>query len=143
MEGRGEIRELGRAIDDAVAALQASHRELVAAREQALEASRAKGAFLAMMSHEIRTPMNAILNMTGLALDTELTPQAAAVHQRRAPSARNLLGIINDVLDFSKIEAERLELEEAPFSLREVLEEVTETFRATVDRRSTSSSSRT
>ena len=45
-------------------------------------------------------------------------------------SARNLLGILNDILDFSKIEADKLELEEAPFSLRDVLEEVTETFRS-------------
>ncbi len=47
-------------------------------------------------------------------------------------SARNLLGIINDILDFSKIEAEKLELEAAPFSLRTVLDEVAESFRARV-----------
>ena len=47
-------------------------------------------------------------------------------------SARNLLGILNDILDFSKIDADKLQLEEAPFSVRTVLEEVTETFRSTV-----------
>jgi two-component system sensor histidine kinase BarA len=47
-------------------------------------------------------------------------------------SARNLLGIINDILDFSKIEAEKLALEAAPFSLRTVLDEVAESFRAKV-----------
>ena len=114
-----------------MAALQTSHRELVAAREQALEASRAKGSFLAMMSHEIRTPMNAIINMNGLALETDLPPKAHQYISVAHSSARNLLGILNDILDFSKIEADRLQLEEAPFSLREVLEEVTETFRAT------------
>jgi signal transduction histidine kinase/DNA-binding response OmpR family regulator/HPt (histidine-containing phosphotransfer) domain-containing protein len=131
-EGRGEIRELGRAIDDAVAALQTSHRQLVDAREQALDANRAKGSFLAMMSHEIRTPMNAIINMSGLALETELPPKAHQYISVAHASARNLLGILNDILDFSKIEADKLQLEEAPFSLREVLEEVAETFRATV-----------
>src|SRR5262245_61178127 len=130
--GRGEIRELGHTIDAAVAALQTSHGELVEAREQALEANRAKGSFLAMMSHEIRTPMNAILNMNGLALETELPPKAHQYISVAHASARNLLGILNDVLDFSKIEADKLELEEAPFSLRDVLEEVAETFRATV-----------
>ena len=80
---RGELRELGRAIDDAVAAQQASHRDLVAAREQAVEANRAKGSFLAMMSHEIRTPMNAIINMNALALETDLPAEGASVRQRR------------------------------------------------------------
>ncbi len=131
-EGRGEIRELGRAIDDAVAALQVSHRDLVAAREQALEASRAKGSFLAMMSHEIRTPMNAIINMNGLALETDLPAKAHQYISVAHSSARNLLGILNDILDFSKIEADKLQLETAPFSLREVLEEITETFRGAV-----------
>ena len=89
---------------------------MVAAREQALEANRAKGAFLAMMSHEIRTPMNAIINMNGLALETDLPPKAQQYVSVAHSSARNLLGILNDILDFSKIEAEKLELEEAPFS---------------------------
>jgi signal transduction histidine kinase/CheY-like chemotaxis protein/HPt (histidine-containing phosphotransfer) domain-containing protein len=130
--GRGELRELGVAIDEAVAAQQTAHRDLVAAREQALDANRAKGSFLAMMSHEIRTPMNAIINMNGLALETDLPPKAHQYVSVAHSSARNLLGILNDILDFSKIDAGKLQLEDAPFSLREVLEEVTETFRATV-----------
>jgi signal transduction histidine kinase/DNA-binding response OmpR family regulator/HPt (histidine-containing phosphotransfer) domain-containing protein len=130
--GRGELRELGRAIDDAVAAQQSAHRDLVEAREEAMEANRAKGSFLAMMSHEIRTPMNAIINMNALALDTGLPPKAHQYVSVAHASARNLLGILNDILDFSKIEADKLELEQAPFNLRDVLEEVTETFRVTV-----------
>ena len=88
--------------------------------------------FLANMSHEIRTPMNAILNMTGLALEADLPPKPQQFISVAHSSARNLLGILNDILDFSKIEADKLELESAPFSLREVLEEVTDTFRSVV-----------
>jgi len=72
--------------------------------------------------------MNAIINMTGLALDTNLTPRQQHYLSVVHSSSKNLLGIINDILDFSKIEAEKLELEHAPFSLRKVLDEVTETF---------------
>src|SRR5262249_53823717 len=77
-------------------------------------------------------PLNAIINMTGLALEGELSPRQAQYLTVAHSAARNLLGLINDILDFSKIEAEKLEIEAAPFRLRRVLEEVTETFRAKV-----------
>ena len=130
--GRGELRSLGRALDDAVGGLEASHADLVAAREQAIAANGAKSAFLAMMSHEIRTPMNAIINMNELALESGLPDRAHQFVSVAHASARSLLGILNDILDFSKIEADKLELEEKAFSIRDVLEAVTETFRPTV-----------
>ena len=107
-------------------------RALKLAKATAEEATETKSMFLANMSHEIRTPMNAILNMTGLALEADLPPKPQQFISVAHSSARNLLGILNDILDFSKIEADKLELESAPFSLREVLEEVTDTFRSVV-----------
>jgi two-component system sensor histidine kinase/response regulator len=106
--------------------------QLDKARAQAQEANRAKSDFLANMSHEIRTPMNAVINLTALALETDLNPRQQQYLHVVHTSARNLLALINDILDLSKVEAEKLELEVAPFSLRNVLEEVTETFRTKV-----------
>ncbi|MER7072240.1 response regulator [Terrabacter sp. NPDC000476] len=95
---------------------------LARARDAAMEASRAKSAFLATMSHEIRTPLNGVIGLSELLGRTELSP-----HQRRLSdgidqAGRVLLGLVNDILDLSKIEAGRLELESVDFDPAAVLE---------------------
>ncbi|MEJ2693247.1 MAG: transporter substrate-binding domain-containing protein [Candidatus Thiodiazotropha sp.] len=92
------------------------------AKAEAEQANQFKSFFLANMSHEIRTPMNAIMGFSHLALQTELTQRQHHYVDKINASAHALLGVINDILDFSKIEAGKLEIENTPFSLDEIFE---------------------
>jgi two-component system, sensor histidine kinase and response regulator len=120
LELEKRVRERTVRLDTAVADAQV-------ALGRAEAANRGKSEFLARMSHEIRTPMNAVLGMAELlristTLDDRQRRYALTIHQ----SGTALLGIINDILDFSKIESGKLQLETAPFNLRDIVEDAVE-----------------
>jgi PAS domain S-box-containing protein len=127
---RGNIVGGAKLIHD-IASRRRAEEELLAAKEAAEEASRAKSRFLANVSHELRTPLNAIIGYS------EIVREEAAEygHTQYAPdlnrirdAGRHLLALISDVLDLSKVEAGRMALYVEPFDVADVLRDVAGTL---------------
>jgi hypothetical protein len=103
-----------------------------AARQEAESLSRARAEFLANMSHEIRTPLNAVIGLAYLLAQSKLSPRDLEYVRRIEGAGKLLLAVVNDVLDFSKIDAGQMLIEDAPFRLDDVLDNLSNLVRTRV-----------
>lgn len=97
---------------------------LTQAREEAMEANRAKSTFLANMSHEIRTPINVMLGMNEMILRESESREVVQYAKSVEKAGNYLLSLINNILDITRIESKKLDILEEKFSLRQLVQEV-------------------
>jgi PAS domain S-box-containing protein len=112
-----------------ITAKKKAEQDLVAAKEEALQLSRAKDMFISVMSHEIRTPLNAVIGMSHLLSQDNVDESQTENLNILKFSAENLMTLINDVLDFTKIETGNIELEQANVDLRDLVHSVASSMR--------------
>ena len=99
--------------------------ELLIAAKKAESANEAKTEFLQRMSHDIRTPINGICGMIDMAEHYADDMEKQAEYRAKIKGASHLLlELVNEVLDMSKLESDEVVLEEIPFNLSSISEEV-------------------
>lgn len=129
LRGPGELAranaELAAAYADIEQKVQERQSQLQAALTVAQEANLAKSDFMATMSHEIRTPINAVIGLAHiLATSQPLTAQQADYIKTLQTSADSLMKLIGDFLDIARIEARTVELEQVPFSITALIDDI-------------------
>lgn len=104
--------------------LELKNEELDVARQQAIKSGQARLEFLAKMSHEIRTPVNAVIGFARLLGRTRSADEEEEYRHTIIQASNQLLSIIDDILNFSKMEYGTIKLENIPFTVRDVIEDV-------------------
>ncbi|MBL8433477.1 MAG: hypothetical protein JNL99_00940 [Zoogloea sp.] len=123
-EAIAEINSLFQSLNQVSSSLASHERALLAAKDAAEQANRAKGYFLANVSHELRTPMNSILGLSDMLQLSELPGREKEFARLINDSGRQLLVIINDLIDFSDLDGKKVRPQQQPFVLEGVLAEV-------------------
>ncbi|WP_183564563.1 PAS domain S-box protein [Mucilaginibacter sp. SP1R1] len=132
INSQGDIDKYIEVIID-ITAKKKAEIELISAKEEALQLSRAKDMFISVMSHEIRTPLNAVIGMSHLLLDDDPLDTQKENLEILKFSAENLMTLINDVLDFTKIETGNIELEKGNLDIRELILSINNSMRYKAD----------
>lgn len=125
-----ERRKAEEKIREQIKIIEEQNVELAQAHDKAMEATKAKSAFLASMSHELRTPLNAIIGYSEMLLEEMRDEKELRFRddvEKIRLAGKNLLNLINEVLDLSKIEAGRMELYLEEFDMKELINEVAAT----------------
>lgn len=115
-------------LDEKTKILIENEKKLVKAKEQAIQAAEVKANFMSNMSHELRTPMNGIIGLSEILMNDANTEEQRKHASLLLQSSTSLLHILNDILDFSKLEEGRMLIEEIPFDMSEIVDELEKTL---------------
>ena len=126
---KGINQKLEESVAERTHKINQQNKEIQKAREIAEKATVAKSEFLSVMSHEIRTPLNAIISLTHLMELENENPENQEYIDALKFSGESLHSLINDVLDYSKIEAGKLKLESVDFSIVDLLNKISASFK--------------
>ncbi|MFN8390958.1 MAG: CHASE4 domain-containing protein [Bdellovibrionota bacterium] len=123
VNGTDELSSTAQEINSMLDAIGRYEAQLEQAKQAAEAANAARARFVANISHEVRTPVNGILGLTQVLQTIEQSPDKLEYLGMIKASSTSLVGILNDVLDFSKMEAGKLDFENIPFSVSQVIKE--------------------